>query len=326
MKTQTLDYQRRIDRVLDYVSEHPEGDLSLDALAGVACFSPFHFHRIFNALTGETVNGHVRRVRLERAAKILKASPRMRLTEVALASGFAGLAEFSRAFKAHFGMSPSRWDRKSPFDDSKARTSPGFLSTLADEELEKERSAPGAGVRLTALPAWRFAYVRTQDPYGNQRLVTVYHSLIAWLRERGTDFRDVFMVGMSMDDPTVTPGPQCRYDMGVAFPVSGSASGFFAEVLRARGRGAAKVSVPDMAECERHGLSLRDFEPCQIATVRCTGDLSGVTRAWQYIYGVWLPRRGYEPLDRPAMEMFVRIPEEIGWEVFDLECCIAVRR
>ena len=85
-------YHERVNRVLDYIGEHLDGELSLTRLSQVACFSPFHFHRIFQAVTGETLNSHVRRVRLERAALLMKASPRKRITDVAIEAGFAGSA------------------------------------------------------------------------------------------------------------------------------------------------------------------------------------------------------------------------------------------
>jgi AraC-like DNA-binding protein len=67
-------YHDRVNRVLDYIAEHLDGDLSLTRLSGIACFSPFHFHRIFQGVTGETLNSHVRRVRLERAALLINAN------------------------------------------------------------------------------------------------------------------------------------------------------------------------------------------------------------------------------------------------------------
>src|SRR5689334_18846913 len=94
-------YQDRVNRVLDYIGAHLDGDLSLARLAGIACFSPYHFHRIFQGISGETLNSYVRRVRLERAAALMRASPRKRITDIALEAGFAGTAEFSRAFKSH---------------------------------------------------------------------------------------------------------------------------------------------------------------------------------------------------------------------------------
>lgn len=57
------DYERRLMRVLDYIHDNPAGDLSLDALADVAALSRFHFHRVFRAMTGQTVAQAVRRLR-----------------------------------------------------------------------------------------------------------------------------------------------------------------------------------------------------------------------------------------------------------------------
>src|SRR5437667_1949848 len=100
-------YYDRVNRVLDYIGQRLDGELSLTRLSGIGCFSPFHFHRIFQGVTGETLNSHVRRVRLERAAVLMKATPQKRITDVALEVGFAGTAEFSRAFTNHFGRTAS---------------------------------------------------------------------------------------------------------------------------------------------------------------------------------------------------------------------------
>ncbi len=54
------EYTARINRVIDYVEANIDKDLSLDELAEVAHFSPFHFHRIFSAMVGETLNGFIR--------------------------------------------------------------------------------------------------------------------------------------------------------------------------------------------------------------------------------------------------------------------------
>jgi AraC-like DNA-binding protein len=62
------EYERRVYRVMDYVQAHLDEDLTLEKLAGVAAFSPFHFHRVFASITGETLSDFIRRVRLERAA------------------------------------------------------------------------------------------------------------------------------------------------------------------------------------------------------------------------------------------------------------------
>src|SRR5262249_17199874 len=145
-------------------------------------FSRFHFHRIFQGVTGETLNSHVRRVRLERAALLMSASPRKRITDVALEAGFAGTAQFSRAFKNHFGRTASSWDRRSPLEKSKICKAPEMLSFYSVEELHRwKTAAKNAPVRVHRSSAFRYVYSRIYEPYGNTRLVDGYHALTAWL-------------------------------------------------------------------------------------------------------------------------------------------------
>jgi AraC-like DNA-binding protein len=71
---------------------------------GTAAFSPFHFDRVFKAVTGETLFGFIQRVRLERAAAALLAHQGASVLEVALDHGLASAATFARAFRARFGI------------------------------------------------------------------------------------------------------------------------------------------------------------------------------------------------------------------------------
>ena len=77
------EYTRRIDRVLDYLREHLDQPSKLEDLAKIACFSKYHFHRVFRAMTGETLNDFTNRLRLEKAARLLKRTDR-NTTEIAL--------------------------------------------------------------------------------------------------------------------------------------------------------------------------------------------------------------------------------------------------
>jgi AraC family transcriptional regulator len=318
-------YQDRVNRVLDYISEHLDADLSLVRLSAVACFSPFHFHRIFQGATGETLNSHVRRVRLERAALLMRTSPQERITDIALKVGFSGTAEFSRAFKNHFDRTASSWDRRSPLEKSKICKAPGTLSFHTEEELNRWKAANNVRVRILRFNPVRYVYTRIFAPYANSRLVDRYNELRNWLTERGTDPRAVVFIGMSLDDPSVTPAEHCRYDLGIAFPQE--PGGILDDIIRSRERGSrAAAPLPDRSECEQQGLTMRDLAPGQVASIHCIGDIGHEERAWHYLYRIWLPASGYVPADLPAMELFVRLPEEIGWSTFDLETCIPVVR
>ena len=107
--TQILtDYDERIHDVQKYVREHTDGELNREVLAALAGFSVPHFHRIFTARVGENIASYVRRVRLERAGRKLRMGA-VDITEVALAAGYDTHAAFSKAFKQHFGLSPSEF-------------------------------------------------------------------------------------------------------------------------------------------------------------------------------------------------------------------------
>jgi AraC family transcriptional regulator len=107
--TQILtDYDERIHDVQKYVREHTDEELNREVLAAVAGFSVPHFHRIFTAHVGENIASYVRRVRLERAGRKLRMGA-VDITEVALAAGYDTHAAFSKAFKQHFGLSPSEF-------------------------------------------------------------------------------------------------------------------------------------------------------------------------------------------------------------------------
>src|SRR5664279_2654955 len=97
MRTATLqDYKRRMLRVLVHIQQHLDDRLALEELAGLASFSPCHFHRVFKGMVGESVKEHVRRLRLERAASQLKLGPAS-VTDIASNAGYESHEAFTRS-------------------------------------------------------------------------------------------------------------------------------------------------------------------------------------------------------------------------------------
>ena len=97
-----------LNHVKQYIREHIDEPLNREVLAAVAGFSVPHFHRIFTAQIGENIASYIRRVRMERAGRKLRMGA-VDITEVALAAGYDTHAAFSKAFKQHFGLSPSEF-------------------------------------------------------------------------------------------------------------------------------------------------------------------------------------------------------------------------
>jgi AraC family transcriptional regulator len=96
---------RRIRRVTDYVRAHLADDLAIADLAQQAGLSSFHFARVFHRETGETPHGFVTRMRLEEAARLLRAT-RHTVLQIAIAVGFENASHFSGQFKRSFGVTP----------------------------------------------------------------------------------------------------------------------------------------------------------------------------------------------------------------------------
>jgi AraC-like DNA-binding protein/DNA gyrase inhibitor GyrI len=296
--TQETIYQQRINSVISYVRENLEADLSLEKLAGVAGFSPFHFHRVFKALTEETINEMVVRLRLERAAALLRASPELSITDAAFAVGFNAVATFSRAFKKQYGLPASHWDRQSHLQYSKIDQHPEPFARYTIEQLSALAGQDAYRVEIRSLPKQRLAYLRVYDSYSDfERIKAAYGRLLAWYCRQGGQLRESTLYGMSQDDPSITPPHLCRFDWS--------------------------LRVPDHWEAEGE-IALVDFPACQVATIRCQGDIAQEDRVLQYLFRYWLPRSRYQPANLPAMEIYRRHPAELGWEIYDIDCALPV--
>ncbi len=113
MTASSTAHQKRIHQVLDYIEAHLEDNLSLETLSGLAHYSPFHFHRIFKMVTGETPNGYVKRKRIEKAASVLLRKKDITISELSFRYSFTSNSSFTRAFKSFYGLSPTDFRRKS---------------------------------------------------------------------------------------------------------------------------------------------------------------------------------------------------------------------
>jgi AraC family transcriptional regulator len=89
-------------------------------VAKVAFFSPFHFHRVFNFITEETLNDYVTRRRIEKSVLDLL-HQNMSATAIALKFGFSDISSFSGAFKKYYGISPTGFVQQNPNRLSKIR-------------------------------------------------------------------------------------------------------------------------------------------------------------------------------------------------------------
>jgi transcriptional regulator GlxA family with amidase domain len=100
----------RMDGLLAYLRAHLNEPLQITSLAQLADVSPRQVDRLFVRLFGESLRACLRRLRLERAARQLRAS-RARILTIALEAGFDSHESFTRSFSRHFGHNPSAYRR-----------------------------------------------------------------------------------------------------------------------------------------------------------------------------------------------------------------------
>jgi len=275
-ETTRNDYQQRILRVLTHIQEHLDEALELEELAQVACFSSFHFHRVFAAMTGETIADHVRRLRLERAAMELRSSAKQ-VIQVALDAGYEAHEAFTRAFKAAYGISPAGFRRKTgPIAvlaaPSGVHFRPGVpLTTFNTNHITTKVMK----VITRKIKPMRVAYLRHVGPYEDVR--PTWNDIMARLSaDKQIRKRSVF-IGIGHDNPSVTPAAELRYD--------------------------ACVTVD------------RDYEPkkpvkLQIITggdyaVAKNCPVGNIKDAYQYLFGKWLARSSRELRPAPSFIVFV---------------------
>lgn len=113
MKGALQNYNARLQRVLDHIDRHLDGELDLDTVSGIAAFSKFHFHRQFTANFGMSLHRYVQLARLKRASHRLASEDGCSVTEIGMEAGYDAPDAFARAFRRRLGQSPSSF-RKSP--------------------------------------------------------------------------------------------------------------------------------------------------------------------------------------------------------------------
>lgn len=215
------DYIQRINKALTFIESHLDSDLSLHRVAEVACYSPFHLHRLFKAITSETLNAYVTRKRVEHAALKLLHHPELSVSDIAVHFGFKSDSVFSRTFKKIQGISPSDFRRTKPLKISKnGQVIRNFdqIDFISEDYLRnilqlKNWIKMNATIEIKQVPAMNLAYLTV---IGEASITTTFQRLAAWaarkglLSEAGNDICRVFH-----DSFKVTDADKVRMSIGL---------------------------------------------------------------------------------------------------------------
>jgi AraC family transcriptional regulator len=284
-KTTWNDYQERILRVLTHIQEHLDEALDLEELARVACFSSFHFHRVFAAMTGETIADHVRRLRLERAAMELGSGAKQ-VIQVALSAGYEAHEAFTRAFKTAYGVSPTEFRRaKRPILHLVAPSGVHFRPGIPLTAFNTNHiSSKVMKVITKKIKPIRVAYLRHVGPY--EDVGQTWQDLMARLAEDKQTRKRSVAIGIGHDDPAVTPAAELRFDA----------------CIKVDGEYEPKRPV-EVQTIPGGDYAVAVARNCQIGKTR--HPFPKVKEAFHYLYGKWLARSSRELRPAPAFMKFV---------------------
>ncbi|KQX44617.1 MULTISPECIES: AraC family transcriptional regulator [unclassified Paenibacillus] len=97
-----------------YIDEHLHEELSLNVLSEVASLAPAYISTLFGEVMNESFTEYVTRIRLEKAACLLREDDKLSVTEIASLVGYRNLQYFHVKFKARFGITPVQFRQTKP--------------------------------------------------------------------------------------------------------------------------------------------------------------------------------------------------------------------
>ncbi|WP_202840022.1 AraC family transcriptional regulator [Luteimonas saliphila] len=212
MKTDTrIACARRIDAVVAHLQatmarDEPLPDLA--DLARIAHFSPFHFHRVWRALTGEPVGRTVSRLRLLRALELLRDAD-VNITTVAQAAGYDTAQAFARAFRDALDASPGEVrGRPERIDAAVARLGAPTVPSGQDPALQ---------VEVVSLAPFEVVALRNRGAFAD--LDAAFGRLFGWAAEAGVVDSIVGLHGVPHADHREVPPETLEFDCAIELAV-----------------------------------------------------------------------------------------------------------
>jgi AraC family transcriptional regulator len=266
--TATLrNYHARMQRVLDHIDQHLDGDLDLDTLSRVAAFSKFHFHRQFAVTFGVPVHRYVQLARMKRASHGLTSGGAQSVTDIAMDAGYDAPDAFARAFRQRFGQSPSSFRNSpdwgawlaafGPFDNARNK----LMQPIFDND-----------VTICEVPSLPVAMIEHRGD--RSTIPATRERFLAWSKAHGLSpdtGRSSFMVFRSEREPANPTDYSMDLCVGFDQPIQANEEG-------------VKAGMIPGGRC---------------AVLRYPGNTNNLESAALYLYRDWLPANGEEARDFP---------------------------
>lgn len=282
-----MNYQNQLSKVIDFIGRHIDEELTLSQLSDIACFSKYHFHRLFTAYTGLSLQQYIRWLRLKRAAHQLIVDKDQSIINIAMDAGFESHEAFSRTFKQTCGMSPSEIRRESSW---KIWEKPPYQLPLQSEIT--------MNIVIKNMKARRLAVLEHRgDP---RMLGESVNRLVSWAKSQPINLKpkagEAF--GFAYDDPKLTLAENFRFDLGITIPEQVVLNG---EVIEKK--------LP----AGRYAIALHK------------GSRDNISDVIYALYRDWLPNSKEELADLPCIFCYYNFEHEVAETELLTECWLLLK-
>ncbi len=272
-KTTQNGYNKSINIAVDYINKHLNETIDLKTIANVAMISEFHFCRIFKAYIGESIGVYINRLRMERVAHLLQISNNT-LTEISEKTGYQSQQSLSKAFKKHFGVTPSAFRNLNTYLSSK-------LPKLKYKSIE-------LSPKIVEVKSKNLVYIRIIAKYGSTLdYETAWGKLYEFANNQNLINENSEYIGLSFDDPNITEEDKCRFYACISTDKKIKADGEF---------GVYKIDGGKFALFVHKGA------------------YSGLNNLYQSIYLDWLPEHYTEIRNSNSFEKYLNSPDKVKEE------------
>lgn len=266
-----MNYSESVTRAIAYIEKHLLEGLTLDEVAAIVGYSPYHFHRIFQSVTHSSVMDYVRRRRLTHAARDLLHTDR-RIIEIAIAYRFESQEAFTRAFRRMFTVSPG--------------------------QFRKQQAKHNAPLRMLERPALNEAGLRhlyngvTHEP----RIVSMERMRLIGMKLRGFDPGEIGALWSRFKARSAEIQARCDPSpvyYAVIAPEGEQWEMTYTACVEVSGEGV-----------QPEGMVITVLLARTYAVFSHRGQLDRLQDTYQYIYSSWLPRSGRVRLEAPEFARY----------------------
>lgn len=286
VEVKNVKYDQQLKKTIEFIGQHLDETLSLDKLSEISCISKFHFHRLFTAFTGLSLQQYIRWLRLKRAAHQLIVDKNQSIITIAINAGFESHEAFSRAFKKTCGLNPSQYRKNGGW--SYWEKSPYCLPQPSETKLN---------VDVKTIQQIRLAVMEHR---GDPMLVgETVNQLVTWAKKQTINVKpkpgEAFALGY--DDPKTTAAAEFRLDLGIKVPENLQLTGVVEKYLPAG----------------RYAVAMHH------------GSRENISDTVYYLYRDWLTHSGEQLGDLPCVFCYYNFDHEVAETELLTECWLLLK-